>query len=105
VPTFLISSGRIGIQNIDPNGGDRSSFTNYISMFADRVLVTGPWEVDEVLTLQHLPSAVEDEAGGLLDRLYDLGVLPNTNAGMRANFQKVTGSWRELDPDNPPPLN
>ena len=37
-----------------------------------------------------------------IDRLSDLGLLPNTAAGLKGKLGFVAGSWREVDETNPP---
>lgn len=93
VPVILVSDDRVVIES---SGNPTANTTApELSVFSNGVFVLGPlagW----AMTLTH--DAAMD---AVLDQLYDLGVLPNKQAGQGIAFQPVTGSWREVTASNP----
>jgi hypothetical protein len=78
----------------------------YLNVFADHVWLKGPFSYPEnapvrTMTLNHPNNAPFDAVDGRIDKLCEIGALPNSDTGgMR--FTRVAGTWTELDPDNPP---
>lgn len=100
VPVILVADGRVEIEE-DLNQPGESTPVDYLSIFAGDISVIGPdagngWD----MYLHHDLPHPNDASGGLIDRLTNLGVLPNANTQDKLN--QVRGQWAQLDPDNPP---
>jgi hypothetical protein len=119
VPVILVGSGGVlleqrdfGWAGTDPNQ-DRDDKTttrvNCLSVFAPFARVLGPDNdmgtnpnqspSGPTLTLSRYDS---DPANSRIDRLTDLGDLPNTAAGLKGKLRFLAGSWREVDETTPP---
>jgi hypothetical protein len=99
VPVILVTDG--WFLNEHWHRTFRDSDADYLSVFAKSAGFWGP-EDPNTMTLRHNSWDSNDDPGGLIDKLCDLGALPNAQSGSLA-FRSVPGTWRELNPDNPPP--
>jgi hypothetical protein len=109
VPVILVSSGGVLLENRDfglkQNGDDAATTgVNCLSVFAPYARVMGP----DIYTTYAPPGALSfrrnatDPIDPRIDRLTDLGDLPNTAAGLKGKLQFLAGSWREVDETSPP---
>ena len=101
VPVILVCDDEAWIEHKNnPNG---SSNVDYLSVFARHVRFRGPI-APSAMYLCHEPRSENDQRDGLIDMLCDLGALPNASE-FGLTFHRLAGTWKELDPDNPPPVN
>jgi hypothetical protein len=99
VPVILVANGRVEIEQ-DVNGVNNPTDVDYLSIFNDNVIsVSGP-NPGHQMVLHHDPSSPYDAPNGLIDDLANQGVLPNASPTPKLTL--VRGTWRQLDPDNPP---
>jgi len=113
VPVIFISSGGVLLENRDFGNlagdgskvvDDQTSTTvNCMSIFAPYARVMGP-DCDMGAKPYRLVFTrnATDPIDPRIDRLSDLGLLPNTAAGLKGKLGFVAGSWREVDETNPP---
>jgi hypothetical protein len=95
VPLVLVSDAGVGIEH-DYNGGQGSTGI-YVSVFADNLLLMGPRPSGtNALTLMHPIDAVPDQVNGVVTKLAELGLLPNTQPGFDASLVPLAGTWQEL---------
>lgn len=102
VPLILVSDGIVSIEHKVANAtGD--SRVKFLSIYADGVYLLGPHgaggTATSTLRIEHTPGNPVYE--NLIDLLYDLGLLPNTSAGVDGTLPPVAGSWRDLTESNP----
>jgi hypothetical protein len=95
VPVILVTDG--WFLNEHWSRTNRGSEVDYLSVFARSAGFWGPVDPN-VMNLRHNTGDSRDDPGELIDQLCDQQALPNTKAA----FKPVAGTWRELDPDNPP---
>jgi hypothetical protein len=89
----LVTNSGVGFQhwvNLTEN-----STVPYLSVYAAGSDVVGPG-LGHLMTLTHLPNAVQDQPNGLIDRLSQKGYLPNSTTGTTGDFTLIAGSWREI---------
>jgi len=108
IPVILVSSGGVLLENRDlglfANGDDKTSTTvDCLSVFAPYARVMGPDNDagNPAYRLVFTRNAT-DPIDPRIDRLSDLGLLPNTAAGLKGKLGFVAGSWREVNETNPP---
>ncbi len=106
VPVVLVSNGGVLVENrawSQQADYDRATTVSYLSIFARYARILGPDPGPDPstgprLTLGHQNG---DPADLLLDKLTDLGLLPNTGGGPKGKLRFLTGSWREVTEPNP----
>lgn len=108
IPVILVSSGGVLLENRDLGLGDNdddkaATNVNCLSVFAPYARVMGP-DNDALYQPQTLSFRRNqtDPIDPRIDRLSDLGLLPNTAAGLKGKLRFLAGSWREVDETNPP---
>ena len=101
VPVIIVTDSYFRDEQFVNNPSGTTN-VNYLSAFASQVSIVGP-TLGGSMTLTHDPNSPNDSSGGLIDRLYGEGALPNPSPG--ASLTQVSGHWAELDPDNPPQPN
>ena len=121
VPVILVGSGGVlleqrdfGWPGTDPNA-DRDDKTttrvNCLSVFAPFARVLGPdndmgtnpgQNPDPSRPTMTLSRYDNDPANKRIDRLSDLGLLPNTASGLKGKLRFLAGTWREVDETTPP---
>lgn len=102
VPIILVTDGRAVLQNhLD---AEQTTRIDWLSIYAWKALIMGPESKHppgippyKTMTLSH-PNLPAVKA--LLEKLYDLGLLPNLQGGVRGKFQQVAGTWREIPQPN-----
>ena len=102
VPVVLVTSGRVDLETFA--NPDLSTTIDFLSIFARNALIMGP-RADpngppHALTLRH-PSGVSHPANATLEKLYDLGLLPNVATGSGRKLTMEPGTWREVIESNP----
>jgi len=98
VPVILVTTGEARIEHF--YNEDQSSDLPYLSVFALHAWFGGP-AAGDLLTVSHPTNSPYDADAGLIDQLCDDGYLPNSSA-LGVRFQSIAGTWKELDPDDPP---
>lgn len=104
VPVVLVTSGRVDLEMYeDP---DLSATIDFLSIFARNVLIMGPradpnGNQPQALTLKHPLPGVSHPANATLEKLYDLGLLPNVAPGAGRKLTMEPGTWREVTESNP----
>jgi hypothetical protein len=104
VPMILVTDGEARLEH--KNNYDANSHVDYLSVFAKNAWLKGPFSYPDdppihTMSLNHPNNAPFDAADGRIDKLCEIGALPNSDTGgMR--FTRVAGTWKELDPDNRP---
>jgi hypothetical protein len=110
VPVILVSSGGVLLENRDMGFGstydrdDKTSTTvSCLSVFAPyaRVMGTDSDAGAQPYRLSFTRNQ-DDPINPRIDRLSDLGLLPNTAAGLKGKLRFLAGSWREVDETSPP---
>lgn len=96
VPVFLVTDS-IARDDQGANNTNGTTEIDYVSIFANEVSIVGP-PGSGSMSLHHDPSSPNDQPGGLIDRLYDQGLLPNS---VGSGFSPVHGQWAQLDPYQP----
>ena len=98
-PVILVTDGRVRIENRN-QAASTSSKLKYLTIFAREVYLQGPGisPVNNGVQMQffHDQSAPEDQLGGLIDQLSDLGLLPGVTHSASDRVQFITGTWRLL---------
>jgi hypothetical protein len=96
VPVILVTDGGVDIEMLSqPNA---SMTIPYLSIFADRVLLGGPLPPAATYSAHFIHPSTFTAIDNILDALYDLGLLPNSNAGLSASAPPVHRTWRTIDP-------
>jgi hypothetical protein len=101
VPVILVTTGEVRMEHF--YNDDQSSDLPYLSIFALHAWFGGP-AAGDLLTVSHPKNSPYDADAGLIDQLCDDGYLPNSS-GLGVRFSSIAGTWKELDPDNPPPVS
>ncbi len=104
VPIILVTDGWLFdehwfLSDINPDVDNNTVSVSYLSVFAHGASYWGP--KIGTMNLNHAPNDLHDAPGGLIDQLCDQGALPNAPSG-GITFKPIAGTWRELNPDNPP---
>jgi hypothetical protein len=103
VPVILVSDGRVEV--IHKYNPDQSSTAPYLSIFATHALITGPQApmlnppvltLPPRLRLAHPVSGLPPEFDAILDKLYELRLLPNTDAALGNLLVPLAGTWHEM---------
>jgi hypothetical protein len=102
VPVILVASENIKLQHAVPVTEDASSTIGYLSVYAKSIALMGPklYSPLRMLTLQHAPNAAPDQPGGAVDRLYDLGLLPNIIPDENRDLPMRPGTWHQVALNN-----
>ena len=104
IPMVLVSNGYVRIEHYNNfTGSDAKTEIPYLSIFAQHAAMGGP-EPPQIVRVTHDPLHPFDQSGGLIDQLCDSGYLPNSS-GLGVTFAGIPGTWKELDPDDPPPVS
>jgi hypothetical protein len=102
-PVILVSDAEVHYGFEPPGPHDQPGRLNHVSIFAKAVWLGGPFDPPipgTDLIVRHLEGTTYDQKNGLIDRLCELGALPNTESGgMR--FDVAEDGWAELNPDYP----
>lgn len=94
VSLFLVSDGKVKVE--DYNEPSTSTTASYLSIFAKDAYIMGPRPGSgHMMTLQNPLSLLPNPVDPVLDALYTLGLLPNTDAGLGAQLQPIAGTWSE----------
>jgi hypothetical protein len=103
LPVVLVSSAQIVVEQFNNAPDDVQA--HYLTLFGRSAWLAGSRHVGgSTYTTQwlHPASSPLDAKNQLIDRLWELGVLPNS---VPVRFATVSGTWTELNPDNPPVFN
>jgi hypothetical protein len=106
VPVIMVTSGYVKLMHVEPLGTvpsfENSSAVNYLSIYAQSVELMGPALAIplHVMALTHAPSAAPDLLGGAVDRLYQLGWLPNFDASGIHDLPMRPGTWHQVAQNN-----
>ena len=109
IPIVLVSDGGVRIENRDlrllTDGDDKTPTTvNCLGIFAPYARIMGP-DPDRGLTPDEYGIPVNtlrftrsdlDPANALIDKLSDLGYLPNTAGALKGKLRFIAGTWREV---------
>lgn len=90
VPLILISNGQVLLEHFYSD--NEESEVDYLSIFASRVMLTGPRTSSGKKMKLHYDPSVQD---GLIDWLGAQGALPNATGGGTGSLSIRRGSWRE----------
>jgi len=101
VPVILVTTGEVRMEHFYTY--DQSSNLPYLSIFAKHAWFGGP-AAPFLLSVFHPTNSVYDADAGLIDQLCDDGYLPNSS-GLGVRFASIAGTWKELNPDDPPPVS
>jgi hypothetical protein len=116
IPVILVSDGGVLLENRDfgygeYDGDDKTSTSvQCLSVFAKYARVLGPDSDMGTNPNQNGPSGARttlvrnatDPIDARIDRLSDLGLLPNTAGALKGKLRFLAGSWREVTETNPP---
>jgi Tfp pilus assembly protein PilX len=108
VPTILVSDGQVADTHY--YNYDNGSRAEYVSIFARDAWLSGPPggfpaeppPFSDRLLIRHPSGHPFDAPNGRIDRLCEIGALPNSDTG-GIRFTRVAGTWKELDPFAPGP--
>jgi hypothetical protein len=106
VPVILVTDGWAVIEHAYWPFWLSGETVNYLTVFARAGLFAAarvqvpPLAVD-YMNLNHPLNSSYDQKNQLIDRLINQGALPNAQSG-GVKLTPVAGTWRELNPDNPP---
>lgn len=92
VSVFLVTDAKVKIEHY--NGLTNSTAMGYVSIFAKDAFLMGP-PPGYNMTLANPISLVPNQLDPVLEPLYQLGLLPNTDAGEGAELQPIAGTWSE----------
>lgn len=100
VPVIMVASQNIKLLHDVPAALDQSSLVSYLSIYARSVELMGPTTQlpipPRLMTLLHPTDAAPDLVGGVVDRLSDLGLLPNIDAGENHTLPLRPGTWHQV---------
>ncbi len=108
-PVFLVSNGTVKILH-EGNPTENCSVP-YLSVFANKLVVMGPHASNSdpvsgdggpYLILAH-PSLLPEPLSALIDLLWQLALLPNTDAGLTTQLTAIPGTWSEITPPGSQP--
>jgi hypothetical protein len=114
IPVILVSNGGVLLEHRDfglpPNtppiqDDKKSSTVSCLSVFAPYARIMGPdTDMGDPSQPQRLRffRNTTDAIDPRIDRLSDLGDLPNTAAGLKGKLRFLAGTWREVDETTPP---
>ena len=110
VPVILISDGNVLVEHRDHGGSwaddNYSSAVSLLSIYARSARIMGP---DANLNYDHSAGGPfmtfthrDSHAGNaIIDRLVEMGYLPNTQGAIKGKLSPVAGTWREVTETNP----
>ena len=108
VPVILVSDGNVLVEHRDPGGtwtdDNNPSAINCLSIFARSARIMGPdanYVYDATGAKLVFGHPANHPANALIDRLVDLGYLPNTQGAVKGKLSPIAGRWREVTEANP----
>ena len=109
VPVILISDGNVLLYQRDFGSGqwnddNISSGIECLSIYARRALIMGPdanGVYDSSGPKMILGHPETHPGNAIIDRLVEMGLLPNTQGVIKGKLSPVAGTWREVTETNP----